>query len=1023
MMTLRTPIITLTLIILSGCASQLAVENKSIYRDLNRPARKIYRHAENYLKIGIAGDLAIPLSDRTAIENIVVNRKTKTIEVYFNKYFSFAPLRKVQVVQLNQQFREELGWRYRKYQVTLFSLGEPIDALIPNFYRDPQEIDTARLPNEMSLKPLPLVTVLNRPVQPDLGLMNHTVALWASHGWYYDNEGKHWSWQRPRLFQTVEDIFPLSFTLHYIIPMLENSGAYVFTPRERDIQVNEVIVDNDTPDLNGEYRETSNNWQTASDSGFAVGNPPYTTGVNPFKLGTYRTVVRGEKPAAKIQWIPVIPENGRYSVQVAYHSLENSTTAAHYIVFHKGGKSEFRVNQQIGGGTWIYLGEFEFAAGKDPESCQIVLSDDETNPGQLITADGVRFGGGRGNIARAGQISRRARYLEGARYYLQYAGIHDTLVYNLNADSLDYTDDYQSRGEWVNYLKGAPYGPNRNRAAAGLGVPVDVSLAFHTDAGIKPNSSVGTLSIYSYEDSDSNLVFPDGMSRLANRDLADIMQTQIVQDIRAKYDPDWNRRALMNAGYSEAYRPNVPAVLVELLSHQNFYDMRYGNDPRFQFDVGRSMYKAILKFIATQYQRGYVVQPLPVDHFYLNLTDNNIRLNWQTVKDTLEPTAVPDGYIVYTRAGDGEFDGGTYIGPATHWVHENVQPGVIYSYRITAVNRGGESFPSEVLAACYLPDDSMPVLIVNGFDRVSAPVTIETTCQTGFTADQDNGVADIYTFSYTGKQIDFNRSAPFISNIAPGHGASLSDNETRIIPGNTHDYTSIHGRAFSTNGHSFVSSSDETVESGQVRMTDYTIVDLIMGEEREVLWPSEKANKWYGTQFKCLPAVLQDSITGFLAQGGKILISGAYVGTDLAADPGDKKFTAAVLKYEILKDQAATTGGVFSADTAFAPNEFDFQFNTGQSSAVYAVESPDALQATNDSSKILLRYEENHYGAAVGYKGGYSSIVCGFPLETIPDSEKRTELFKYFLRYLLKQTAADSPTEADRKEKASNSKY
>lgn len=29
--------------------------------------------------------------------------------------------------------------------------------------------------------------------------------------------------------------------------MLENAGAVVYTPRERDTQKNEIIVDNDTP--------------------------------------------------------------------------------------------------------------------------------------------------------------------------------------------------------------------------------------------------------------------------------------------------------------------------------------------------------------------------------------------------------------------------------------------------------------------------------------------------------------------------------------------------------------------------------------------------------------------------------------------------------------------------------------------------------------------------------------------------------------------------------------------------------
>ncbi len=33
--------------------------------------------------------------------------------------------------------------------------------------------------------------------------------------------------------------------LPYLVPMLENSGAVVMLPRERDVQKNEVIVDND----------------------------------------------------------------------------------------------------------------------------------------------------------------------------------------------------------------------------------------------------------------------------------------------------------------------------------------------------------------------------------------------------------------------------------------------------------------------------------------------------------------------------------------------------------------------------------------------------------------------------------------------------------------------------------------------------------------------------------------------------------------------------------------------------------
>jgi hypothetical protein len=41
-------------------------------------------------------------------------------------------------------------------------------------------------------------------------------------------------------------MFTQSFVLPFLVPMLENAGAYVMLPRERDTQVNEVVVDNDS---------------------------------------------------------------------------------------------------------------------------------------------------------------------------------------------------------------------------------------------------------------------------------------------------------------------------------------------------------------------------------------------------------------------------------------------------------------------------------------------------------------------------------------------------------------------------------------------------------------------------------------------------------------------------------------------------------------------------------------------------------------------------------------------------------
>ncbi|MFH1853248.1 MAG: N-acetylmuramoyl-L-alanine amidase [Candidatus Neomarinimicrobiota bacterium] len=994
--------------LLCGCTNINLVKNDPGFKELDRPTRKVYKKTAVFLKSGVDGQIPPQYLKDVSIQEITVNRQARTIEVNFSKHFSYVPFRAKNTAVIHDLYRRSLGWRYRNYRLTLCSLGEPIENLIPNIYRQGGTADNRRKPGAVQERPPAVATNLDRGFQPTAGLTDNVIALWHSHGWYYNNQEGHWSWQRPRLFQTVEDILPMTFTLNYLIPMLENAGATVFTPRERDTQVNEVLIDNDSPMTAGVYSEKTAVdgpvWRTAPDSAFAVGQPPYGPGVNPFLLGTQRVIDADTTASATAEWIPDIPESGWYSVQIAYQSGDSAIHDAHYTVYHQGGKTEFSVNQQIGGGTWIYLGKFQFAAGRHPDSGKVVLTNRSAEAGKIISADAVKFGGGMGDVARAGQISRRPRYLEAARYYLQYAGIHDTLVYNLHADTLDYTDDYQSRGEWVNYLRGAPYGPNRDRSAAGLGIPVDVSLAFHTDAGITANNqAIGTLAIYSYEDTDSSLMFPDGMSRLANRDLADIMQTQIVNDIRLKYDPLWPRRALMNSYYSEAYRPNVPAVLIELLSHQNFSDMRCANDPRFKFDAGRSIYKAILKFIATQYERDYVVQPLPVTHFRTEFYDRSgVILRWRPASDPLEPTAMSTGYIVYSRRGTDAFDNGRPTAQPEYIVNE-LEPGVVYGFQVRAVNAGGVSFPSEVLTVCRTESDSAAILIINGFDRVAPAVVVNSVGSAGF-SDLDNGVADNFDLSYTGKQYDFNPASTFISNIAPGHGASDSDFETRIVRGNTHDFSAVHGAAIRAAGYGFVSVSDEAVMDSLVDPGRYLAVDLILGEERETDWPQDFGNRKYGREFKTFPDRLQSQLSGYLAAGGRLFVSGAHVASDILSSensvPADKAFIRDRLKFRLLRDRAVRTGGVFSSDTTFAPFAFDFSFNTTFHPDFYTVEAPDALLPIKDQSMVLLRYDENHYGAAVGYKGDYSVVVFGFPFETILEDSDRNAVMAAVLNYL-----------------------
>ena len=122
------------------------------------------------------------------------------------------------------------------------------------------------------------------------GLSGHHISVWASHGRYYDLQTSKWEWQRPSLFCTNEDLFTQTIVVPYLIPMLENAGAVVFTPRERDWQRHEVIVDNDqiAPLINYQEQNYRKPWTKTAAPGFAYHEGFYHLRELPDRRGKHR---------------------------------------------------------------------------------------------------------------------------------------------------------------------------------------------------------------------------------------------------------------------------------------------------------------------------------------------------------------------------------------------------------------------------------------------------------------------------------------------------------------------------------------------------------------------------------------------------------------------------------------------------------------------------------------------------------------------------------------------------------------
>jgi hypothetical protein len=964
---------------------------------------------------------------RVNVINFTANPRTSTLVVMAHERMAYMPFRSENVTRIYNAIRKALPSKYAGYTIVCQVENRNIEDMIPNFYR-PDKMDARK---QFSVTPLaqPLVSNVSRPFDIISGMKNRHIALWQSHGWYFDQKYPRWSWQRARVFQVVEDLYTQSYVLPLLVPMLEKAGANVLLPRERDTQIHEVIVDNDTNNGESRYRERNDrkSWKRGVGTGFGNTKKFYLQGENPFTLGTYHQIptLTDDNETSRAEWYPNFPESGRYAVYVSYKTVENSTSDARYTVIHKGIKTEFHVNQTIDGGTWLYLGHFYFDKGKNNQN-KVVLTNLSSEDGKILTSDAVKFGGGMGNIARSPyvasastqtildsttistdslkntivyepEISHYPRYTEGARYWLQWAGISDS-IYSRTQGKNDYSDDFQSRGFWVNYLAG---GSVINPTAKGLGIPVDLAFAFHSDAGTTVNDSIiGTLGICTIQNSEGKHVFKNGVSRWASADLADIIQSQIVGDIRKQFAPEWTRRGLWNKSYSEARVPEVPTMLLELLSHQNFADMRYGLDPRFRFTVSRAIYKGMLKYLSAANNQEYVVQPLPVDQLSCHFTDKNkLELHWVAVTDTLEPTATATQYVVYSREDDGDFDNGVLV--SSNSVSITIQPGKIYSFKVTAVNKGGESFPSEILSAYRAPNEKGEVLIVNGFDRLSAPASFALdSVYAGFLNDKDPGVSYLSEISLVGKQYEFKRSKPWGNDDAPGFGASHANYETQVIAGNTFDYPYLHGRAIKDAGYSFVSASEKSVLHSDIDLNQYKIVDLILGEQKQTYVGNAKKTP----EFKTFPLALQQIIRGYCANGGNLFLSGAYVGSDLceSAKPlrEDRQFIESVLKYKFRTSQASVGGNVKIVSSPFKQfKKADISYFDQPNPTSYYVPSPDAIEPVGEGSFSICRYTENNLSAGVAFAGNYKTCIFGFPFETIQSEKERSKLMESVLRF------------------------
>ncbi len=511
-------------------------------------------------------------------------------------------------------------------------------------------------------------------------LTGKTVWLSPGHGYMDDDGNGTWNTQRGNTNGMVEDFGSIGGVNYFLQRYLKNAGADVWIVRERDINTEEIIIDND----NGlpEYDETGT-WSTSGSTGY--------------NGGTYRFANSDIAETATAIFRPNITKSGWYWVSTYFREGANRVSNLKYKINHAGGETVVEVNQEVHGQTWKYIGEFYFDVGTDG---YVEISNETNESGQAVIADAVRFGGGigaEGDCSHGGTGSGYPRFDEAARQYAMYQGYPTC------------TGDVTIRPKYAEWELSK--GTSTEQANA-------VYLAWHTNA---VNGSVRGTETFSYNGAGSNPVITPG-----SIDLRNFVHNELIDYIHTFWDAGWSDRGVKTANFGELRElSTMPGALVEIAFHDNIDDANALKTPYFRDLAARALYSGILKFFNDRDGTPLIKTPnIPTHVSAINEGDNSIRVTWNnSISDASYDPA--DGYMVYKSThGYGFEDGIATTGNSL--LLTNLIPGETYYFQVAATNAGGESFPTSTVA-CRLPTNGSYIkyLIVDGFDRLDRSSSVK----------------------------------------------------------------------------------------------------------------------------------------------------------------------------------------------------------------------------------------------------------------------------------------------------------
>ncbi len=762
--------------------------------------------------------------------------------------------------------------------------------------------------------------------QPNGGLSGKITYVHGGHGYTADNLGSGaWSYQRPNLLGMVEDLGNVD-QMTFLAEYLFRAGATVVPLRPVGHQTNEVVMDNDDPGVN-----FFGSWSNSASSIYFgdAGDVPYR----------YASTAASESAYARYQ--PTIPEAGFYPVYAWTRYGSDRAGDQLYRVHHSGGSTEVKVNHRQVGNGLVYLGTYHFESGTDG---YVDISNRSSESGNVVIADMIRFGNGVGDIDRGGGVSGVAREDESGLYWVKWhvdrsQGVPES---EYRATSVDRDAAVSFSPRYAEYMNREQDGQLSDR----------VFVSFHSNAG--SGSNRGVLGLYNGNNNPATAT--PNQFLLANTLGQEINDDLVAQN--GQFEHNWFDRGNsvtldrtdIEFGEINNLRINneFDATIMETGFHDNQQDAEMLRDPRVRDALARSTYQGMIKYFRAVDGNSTpaTTLPSPVTDVYARTdSSGSVTLSWSPPAANSYAGDAASGYRIFASLNGYGYDGGTLVpgGGTDSATITGYDANVPHFFKIVAVNAGGESLGSEVVAA--LPSGGLKqVLIVNGFDRLDRHLDPK---QPGM--------------------------SPPVDRVRPRQS-------------NSRDYvvqvaSAIHS---AKPGVHVESASNEAIISGAVNLAEYHSVIWILGEE--------------STADDTFNASEQSTVEQFIAGGGNLFLSGAEIAWDLDQQNNGRSFFENTLKGNYVADDANTYSVTGIGSGIF--NGLSFAFDDG--TLFYNSEYPDVINPQAGAQAALSYVGGTGGNAAIQVEGAGGRgrvVMLGFPFETITTASDRAAVMGRVLDY------------------------